>query len=180
MLSVRVGAVRVAAWIAAAAAAILAVPVAPAQAHAELLSSTPKDGASVQALPAEVALEFSEEVGTSAFLEVSASDGTVVGDGEPEVLGATVTQSVSGDGPSGTYTIAYRVVSADGHPISDELTFDVTAGQPPDQGDSSHHDTESDESDEGFFSRHVEHFALAAVGLVAGAWLVRAGLRGRS
>jgi methionine-rich copper-binding protein CopC len=145
-----------------------------------LVGSTPEDGATVETLPTQVTLEFSEEVGTPAFVEVTASDGTVVGDGEPDVLAATVTQSLSRSGPSGTYTIAYRVVSADGHSISGELTFDVTSGPPPAADGAAPVSAESDDSDEGFFTRHVEHFALAAVGIVAGAWLVRAGWRGRS
>src|SRR5690606_39662140 len=102
--------------------------------------------------------------------------------GEPDVLGTTVTQPLRESGPSGTYTLAYRVVSADGHSISGELTFDVTSGPAPaapDAGDAGA-SAASGDSGEGFFARHWEHFALAAVGIAVGAWLVRAGWRGRA
>ncbi|HYJ66164.1 MAG TPA: copper resistance CopC family protein [Nocardioidaceae bacterium] len=156
---------------------VLALPASPAAAHAGLSSSNPKDGATVQNLPGEVVLEFTEPVGEPE-VEVTASDGTVVSDGDPEALGATVTEPLATDGPSGTYTIAYRVVSADGHPVSDELTFDVRGGPPP--GDSVDTASSGDSSDEGFLGSHVAHFAIAGAGLLVGVALVGLGLRARS
>lgn len=181
MFSVRTGVVRLLASVVVGIALTLATPMPTAQAHAQLTGSTPEDGATVKTPPVQVTLEFNEEVGTPAYVEVTASDGTVVGDGEPDVLGGTVTQALDRAGPSGTYTIAYRIVSADGHAVSGELTFDVTTGPPPaENGAAADASSDSDESEDGFFTRHAEHLALAAVGLVAGAWLVRAGWRGRT
>jgi methionine-rich copper-binding protein CopC len=156
---------------------VLALPTPPAAAHTGLSSSSPKDGATVQNLPGEVVLEFTEPVGEPE-VEVTASDGTVVSDGEPEALGRTVTEPLTTDGPSGTYTIAYRVVSADGHPVSDELTFDVRSGPPP--GESVDAASSGDGSDEGFLESHVGHIAVAGVGLIVGVALVGVGLRARS
>jgi methionine-rich copper-binding protein CopC len=156
---------------------VLAVPMPPAAAHAELASSNPEDGATVQNVPPEVVLTFTEAVGEPQ-VEVTASDGTVVSDGDPEALGATVTEPLTGDGPSGTYTIAYRVVSADGHPISDELTFDVRSGPPP--GESVGIGSSGDSSDEGFLGSHVGHIAVGGAGLLVGIALVGVGLRARS
>jgi methionine-rich copper-binding protein CopC len=156
---------------------LLALPMPPAAAHAGLASSNPKDGTTVQSLPRQIVLKFTEAVG-EAQVEVTASDGTVVSDGDPEALGATVTEPLTGDGPSGTYTIAYRVVSADGHPVSDELTFDVRSGSPP--GESANAGSSGDSSDEGFLGSHVGHFAVGGVGLLIGMVLVGVGLRARS
>jgi len=189
MTRARIGGARLAAWLVIGLAALVAMPIPPASAHATLTGSDPKDGATVQRLPDQVELEFSEEIGSPAFVEVKADDGTNVGSGDPEVLGATVTQPLASDGPAGTYTVAYRVVSADGHPISGELTFDVTtasssAGSTPagSTGDSAAPEpvsSSANDDDEGFFSRHVDHFVVAGVGLIAGALLVGLGLRAR-
>ena len=187
MTSVRIGAARIAAWAVLGIAALIVLPAAPASAHAELIGSSPKDGATVKTLPRQVQLEFSEEIGTPAFVEVKAADGTDVTAGDPDVLGATVTVPLTGAGPAGSYTIDYRVVSADGHPVSDELTFDVTTGASPTGSASAPtaaatspaSASDSTDGDEGFISRHKTHFAVAAVGLIAGAVLVGMGLRAR-
>jgi methionine-rich copper-binding protein CopC len=183
MTSVRISGARVAAWLVLGLAALVVLPLPPAAAHATLIDSDPKDGATVQTLPDQVRLEFSEEVGSPAFVDVTAADGTEVADGDPQVLGATVEAPLTADGPAGTYTIAYRVVSADGHPISGELTFDVTTGSAGSAVGSTDAPSPAaattDDDDEGFFSSHVEHFAVAGVGLIAGGLLVGMGLRAR-
>lgn len=70
---------RVLAGVAIGIVAVFALPVAPASAHAELISSNSKDGATIKTLPSQIELKFSEEIGTPAFVEVTASDGTQVG-----------------------------------------------------------------------------------------------------
>jgi copper resistance protein C len=156
---------------------VLALPTPPAAAHAGLASSNPEDGATVQTLPREVVLEFTEPVGEPE-VEVTASDGTVVSDGEAEALGTKVTEPLGPDGPSGTYTIAFRVVSADGHPVSDELTFDVRSGPPP--GESVDTASSDESGDESWIGSHLGHIAVAGVGLLIGIALVGLGLRARS
>jgi methionine-rich copper-binding protein CopC len=179
MTALRIGGARVVAGALVGFAGLLVLPAAPASAHAELVGSNPKDGATVQRLPTEVQLEFDEEVFTPAYVQVTASDGTKVGAGAPDVAGTTVTLPLTQDGPSGSYTVAYRVVSDDGHPVTGEITFDVTTGPPPastaDSGSST-----GGHDDEGFLSRHSGHIAVAAVGVVAGVALVGLGLRARS
>jgi methionine-rich copper-binding protein CopC len=121
-----------------AAAAVLAVvlgwltllPAAPAWAHAALIGSDPEAGATLAALPGAATLEFSEEMADPAYVVVTAADGTSVTDGDPVVDGREVTQALV-DGPAGTYTLAFRVVSGDGHPVTGELTFTVTSGTSP-------------------------------------------------
>jgi methionine-rich copper-binding protein CopC len=187
MISVRAGGARAIAWVAVGVVALLALPIAPASAHATLIGSDPKDGATVEKLPGEVSLEFNEEVAAPAFVEVTASDGTDVGSGDPEVLGDVVTLPLAPEGPAGTYTLAFRVVSADGHPVSGELTFDVLSGvtsDPLDESDAAAAegggaDAAADDDGDGFIGSHVEHIAVGAVGLVLGAVLVGLGLRAR-
>ncbi|MGH8826754.1 MAG: copper resistance CopC family protein [Jiangellaceae bacterium] len=107
----------------------LALLTAPsAQAHSSLIASSPAAGSTVIEQPGIVELTFSEPVQTD-FAQVA-----VVGDGEatfqfgaPEVVGAVVTQHVS-DLPDGAYTISYRVVSADGHPVTGAVEFTMATG----------------------------------------------------
>jgi hypothetical protein len=47
-----------------------------------------------------------------------------------------VSTSVAPLGPTGKYTVGYRIISADGHPVSGEVSFTLTAagtGTPPQQ-----------------------------------------------
>lgn len=103
--------------------------VAPARAHDYLVGSTPENGATLDAAPSTVALEFNTAIGQSfAQVAVVGPDGTDFTNGDPVVDGAVVTQAVEGI-PAGTdVTISYRVVSSDGHPIGGTVPFTVAAG----------------------------------------------------
>jgi copper transport protein len=109
--------------------AVLAVGVfaAPASAHATLLSSDPAEGEVLEAAPDVVTFTFSEGVSlTDDSIQVFDAAGEPVessASGEDEV----VTADLPGDLANGTYVVAWRVVSADGHPISGSLTFSIGA-----------------------------------------------------
>ncbi|GAA5126719.1 copper resistance CopC family protein [Pseudonocardia adelaidensis] len=99
----------------------------PALAHARLQGSDPADGASLEAAPERVTLTFNEAM-TAGFNTV-----TVVGPdqghyetGDVAVDGSSVSVAVRPLGPAGRYEIGYRVVSADGHPISGSVGFTLT------------------------------------------------------
>lgn len=155
---------RVPAAVALALCVLLAWPPGPASAHATLVRSDPRDGASLPSEPRTVSVTFNEDVATPAQLQVTAPDGTRLADGQPTIDGATVTQPLRTSGQAGDYTLAYRVVSADGHPVSGEVTYDVTSGE---QTESAHAaDPES------FLSRHGLHVALGAGAVVIAAVLL--------
>ncbi|GGS88098.1 copper resistance protein CopC [Nonomuraea spiralis] len=101
----------------------------PALAHDSLKSSDPAKGAEVEALD-EVRLEFTAKV-RMPFVIVRGAGEAVFQEGKPEVDGAVVRQAVKGPLPGGKYTIAYRVVSSDGHPIEGEIPFTVKAAAAP-------------------------------------------------
>jgi copper resistance protein C len=103
----------------------------PASAHASLVASTPAQDARLDVLPGEVSFEFSEEMSAPAYVVVTAPDGTALADGEPVVDGATVRQAVSPSEATGTFTMAYRAVSEDGHPVTGQITFDVGEASTP-------------------------------------------------
>ena len=99
----------------------------PAFAHARLESSDPADGSSVRPRPDTVSLTFSDDIQAEfASITLVGPDGTNYQTGEVSAAGGSVTTSVSPLGPAGAYTIGYRVVSDDGHPVQGKVAFTLT------------------------------------------------------
>lgn len=113
--------------------ALLALGVTPAAAHADLINATPAAGSTVTTAPTEIRMEFSEGVQPDfAQVAVTAPDGTKVSTGDPQVSGTTVTQAITAPTQAGRYTVAYRLVSADGHPVAESFSWIYQpAGSPP-------------------------------------------------
>lgn len=106
------------------------VGVAPASAHDELLDASPRAGASVSTPPTEVRLVFDEAVLPElSVVRVLAPDGQNLSLGAATVSGTVVTQRTSAAGPAGTYRLAFRVVSGDGHPVEGGWTFSVRSAR---------------------------------------------------
>ena len=112
-----------------ATAALSVIATAPvATAHAELESTTPKQGSTVQRLPQQVTLTFSEPIRTPAFVEVTGPGSTNVASGDVQVRDEVLTQRLGDPAGGGAYSLSYRVTSADGHPISGTVRFTVAGG----------------------------------------------------
>jgi len=108
--------------LAVAAAAVLLTAV-PASAHAQLVASDPKDGAMLDEAPAEAVLEFSERIDApSTQIAVTDATGAVVPTGAFAVDGVNLTIPLALPAP-GPYTIAYRIVSVDGHRVDGSIAF---------------------------------------------------------
>jgi methionine-rich copper-binding protein CopC len=127
--------VRVAVWVAVLGLVfgVLSsiIMATDASAHTALKSVSPDDGSTVTTPPTRVVLTFSEAVSASfATVSVTGPSGEV-GSGKATVEGAVVTQALDDALPNGSYTVAFRVVSEDGHPVSDRTTFRVEASAPP-------------------------------------------------
>ncbi len=124
----------------ACVAAVLALAGAlPASAHAALVRSSPTSGSTLTAVPPEVALTFNEAIDPQ-FTSVTVKSGsTTASTGKPTVEGPTVYQSLDPRMDEGTYTVSYRVTSADGHPVSGSYTFTYTSsgGEDPEPSGSS-------------------------------------------
>lgn len=99
-----------------------------ASAHSELVSSSPADGAALDAPPVAVDLTFNEEISDAGLQVVAQGPSGPVTLGTPVLNGPQVSAPWPQGQPGGTYTIAYRVVSADGHPIDGTLAFSFAAG----------------------------------------------------
>lgn len=103
--------------------AAMLIAASPADAHARLEGSSPQDGATLSAVPPEVMLRFNEPI-QEDLNQVSVKSGsTEVAKGDPQVDGKKVYQPVEYTMEPGEYTITYKVVSADGHPVSGSLSF---------------------------------------------------------
>jgi copper transport protein len=109
---------------------VLALGTGIASAHANVLSSTPSDGASLPSAPKEVSVAFSEDVSAvSGGLSVLNRDGKRVDDGTSHVSnGRTLVTGITDALPDGTYVATYRVLSSDGHPVSGSFIFGVGSG----------------------------------------------------
>ncbi|MGW4756614.1 copper resistance CopC/CopD family protein [Streptomyces chartreusis] len=101
----------------------------PASAHAALRGTDPEDGSVLKSAPRDITLTFTESVGLlEDSFRVLDPDGRRLRTGEPEhARGGAETARVTLPAKlaEGTYTVAWRVVSADSHPVSGAFTFSV-------------------------------------------------------
>ncbi|MFJ9645741.1 copper resistance CopC/CopD family protein [Streptomyces sp. NPDC101206] len=113
----------------AATFALLLGGATPACAHAGLSGSDPADAAVLQTAPKQVTLTFTESVGLSEnSLRVLSPDNERVNPRPAQHVDGkdnTGRVELSDELPQGTYTVAWRVVSADGHPISGAFSFSI-------------------------------------------------------
>ncbi|MEU8163343.1 copper resistance CopC family protein [Micromonospora parva] len=118
-------AVRLGAAVLAVLVAVL-IPAGPAWAHNSLRAATPARDATLSSAPTEVTLEFMRRLDPT-FTTIVLTDAAKrkLPTGEPVVTGATSTVRVTDTLPNGTYTVAYRVVSVDGHPVQGSYPFTV-------------------------------------------------------
>ncbi|MFC5945948.1 copper resistance CopC family protein [Micromonospora harpali] len=109
-----------------AALAVLVAPAAPAAAHNSLASATPAADARLATPPSEITVRFLQKLNPE-LTTVVLSDAArrVVPTGLPVVAGTRATVTVAEPLPAGTYTVAYRVVSTDGHPVQGSYRFTV-------------------------------------------------------
>ena len=105
-----------------------------ASAHTVLVSSDPPADANLTAGPAKVTATFNEDLQpTFAAMTVVGPDGNLWSVGDPELHGPVAGVAVRPLGPSGRYTVNYRVTSSDGHVVSGSWSFTLTvagAGSP--------------------------------------------------
>ncbi|NGN68580.1 copper resistance protein CopC/CopD, partial [Streptomyces sp. A7024] len=101
----------------------------PAAAHAALTGTDPQDGAVVKTAPKDISLSFSEGVQLSAdSVRVLDPKGNDVAKGEPHHVGgkaASAAVALRSGLPEGTYTVAWKAVSADSHPVAGAFTFSI-------------------------------------------------------
>ncbi|MFC6011663.1 copper resistance CopC family protein [Nocardia lasii] len=98
-----------------------------ASAHSGAVSSVPENGSTIEVGPARASVTFNEELQQNfPSLTVVGPDGKLWSKGKAQVDGRSVSVEVGELGPVGEYTIAFRVTSADGHPVSGTRTFTLS------------------------------------------------------
>ncbi len=112
-----------------AALLILALSAPPAGAHATVVRTVPADGAALEAAPGEVRMRFTEPVDLApGALRLLDANGRELDTPRPTHAGGDRTTAVLelprglGDG---AYIVAWRVTSADSHPVSGAFSFTV-------------------------------------------------------
>lgn len=117
------------AWLAGAIlAAVLftLTPAMPAWAHNTLRSASPARDTILTTAPTEIVLEFTGRLDpTFTTIVVSDPGKRRVATGEPVVTGTRGTVTLTPPLGNGTYTVAYRVVSTDGHPVQGSYPFTI-------------------------------------------------------
>lgn len=108
---------------------LISSSVSSVHAHTALEFSTPSNNQSIEFMPVELSATFDEnliEIDGEIVntLELQSADGTNYMLSAATITGPVVSAKV-GDGeyPVGEYLLKYRVVSADGHPITGEISF---------------------------------------------------------
>lgn len=149
-----------------------------ASAHSGAVSSVPEDGSTVEVGPARASITFNEELQeTFPSLTVVGPDGHLWSKGKAVVDGRTVSVELGELGPVGEYTIAFRVTSADGHPVSGTRQFTLSKEGTGTPGPKPGEDTATGDSDSGGVPVWV--FVLGGV-VLFGVGLAVALLGGRS
>ncbi|MFC8734527.1 copper resistance protein CopC [Luteimicrobium sp. NPDC057192] len=101
----------------------------PAAAHDYVVSTTPKADSTVDAAVPTVDVTFDDVVldpqhdGSTTVLQVTDAAGTHFESSCPAVSGRTISVPTA-LGDAGAYTVTWRIVSADGHPVSGTFGFD--------------------------------------------------------
>ncbi len=113
-------------WVLLVAALMALFTVAPAAAHTSLISTDPADGQTLKKPPATVSLRFAEPLlDAGARMVAKDSTGATIELGPAQVQGQTLTAPWPTAADSGTYTVAYRAVAGDGHPLEGRFSFSI-------------------------------------------------------
>lgn len=99
-----------------------------ALAHDAVTGTTPADGSTVATVPAKIEISMSNTpavIGSQVLVLDSA--GTDWGTGSVDVLDTVATQNVRPGAPAGKFTVKWRLVSSDSHPIEGEFSFTATS-----------------------------------------------------
>jgi len=97
----------------------------PASAHTELLSSDPAPGAVIPVAPSRATLTFNEPVRVvTSAVHLFTADGAEL-PSPASAIDDRVEIRLPAGLADGSYTVAWRVISADGHPVAGSLVFSV-------------------------------------------------------
>ena len=150
---------------------LLLVGSGPASAHASLVGSDPEDGATLAAAPTTITFTFSENIGNPAYVSVAAPNGSKIDVSDVRAVDNKVSSTVAEVNQKGRYTAAYRVVSADGHPVEGTIHYSATSGRTVEQVEAPDEET--------FIHRHSDHLVWGILAAAVAIALLLAPLRRR-
>ncbi len=114
-----------------AIAAMSGLGAISAQAHSQLVSSTPANGATLASAPAAVIFEFDEPLLPDLdTVSINDEQGANVYSQKVAPVDNSLTIEWPATLPDGTYQVAYRVVSGDGHPVTGAISFTIGNAAP--------------------------------------------------
>ena len=154
-------------------AALACAGAGSASAHAARIGAEPAADAVVQTAPQRVTATFNEALQPNfAAMTVVGPDDNLWSSGPVEVSGAVASVGMRPSGPAGTYTVNYRVTSADGHVVSGSWSFRVTVAGTGEPGPPVSQQPAGEAADTGL---PVWPFVLLAAVIVGGGawWAVR-------
>lgn len=104
------------------------LPATPASAHNVLVGSSPRAGAALTSGPTEVRFDFDAPVkfGDDTIVVLGPNGTHWERTQRATVTGDSVSTPLAPLGPAGVYTASYHVISADGHPVTGDITFTLT------------------------------------------------------
>jgi len=94
-------------------------------AHTSLTNSTPVDGAEVSEEVHEIVLEFNTKIETTSTVKVFNENKEEIIVGNTQVNDNLMTGSFMSPLNNGTYTVEWKIIGADGHPIQGTYSFMV-------------------------------------------------------
>ena len=98
-----------------------------ALAHNVLVSSDPANGSTVDVAPVRVSFTFDQPIQNfDPALKVFGPNGNDFTTAAPTIAGSTISAPIAA-GPAGAYRAVYRIVSADGHPVTGQIVFTLAA-----------------------------------------------------
>ena len=158
----------------------LFISITHASAHAELVSSTPATDEILTSAPDRVTLTFGEKLlvisgKATNTVEVKNSQGDTFSIEPANISGPEITTNIATERMiDGKYTVTYRVVSADGHPLNGHYEFSISQSSnstPSTTAES----TSANATDQGFFERNATPigFILIILALLIGLIIYR-------
>jgi methionine-rich copper-binding protein CopC len=102
-------------------------------AHGEIITTYPLRDSTSSPTPTQVWIEFDGELQlidgeVINTLKVKDSTGLVVSSEEAVIEGSKISTQISDQSVGGVFTVQYRIVSEDGHPVEGSYTFQASPG----------------------------------------------------
>ena len=110
---------------------VLVISSPLASAHGEIVSTFPEQYSNATPIPTQVWIQFDGNLQTLDgqainTIDVVDSTGLTVSFGDPIIDGGKISTKLSGQSAPGVFTVNYRIVSEDGHPVEGSYTFNAS------------------------------------------------------